>query len=671
MSATLILLLFSAAVCVLGLGLRVSAVLSRTPKGDPLRPRGSATQGVRYAFTSGMLPWNKESGRIHKVPFWLGVTFHLGIAASLVVLLLRLTGSDDLFTVARWFALPSVFGALFGAYGFWKRVTDPHMRRLSVPDDFISTGLTVLFCATAVLATWGAFDVALFDVSAAALLLYVPFSKIRHMMTFFISKYYHGKHLGLIGIYGPDRERLFGELEAGVPVAGADGEAEPADGTRAEIWEDGRSLELSYTDEELENLQSALGDAMDRQAVAMMDACVHCGVCAEACHYYVATGDRAVIPAEKLHKAARVFRHQNELGGNLLAPLTGAASLDSDSANDLLQGAYEQCTLCGRCGLSCPMGINTGHVMGHVRRAFAKAGKTPPGLDNPAKTAVEKGNYLGLPNDEVVETIEWLAEELADELEVDEVEIPIDVEGAEILFVPHPLELRDFPMAVMAAAKIFHRAGANYTFSSEHFDTVNYAYYGGNDELMTAIIEHLAETAEKLGVKRVVLSPCGHGYKVLRWDAERILGKPFDFEVVSLAELLAEYVREGKLSINEDSLSGTVTYHDSCNMARNAGVIEEPRQVLRAVTDEYVEMLPGGAWNYCCGGGGGLSATGEFGKTRLIAGQAKARQIQATGAKTVVTNCFNCNTQLKELDRKHKLGIDVKSIHAVVADALD
>ena len=59
------------------------------------------------------------------------------------------------------------------------------------------------------------------------------------------------------------------------------------------------------------------------------------------------------------------------------------------------------------------------------------------------------------------------------------------------------------------------------------------------------------------------------------------------------------------------------------------------------------------------------------GSIRLEIGKVKADQIKATGAKTVITNCYNCRTQISELNRKYKLGVEVKSIVEAVADSLD
>ena len=79
---------------------------------------------------------------------------------------------------------------------------------------------------------------------------------------------------------------------------------------------------------------------------------------------------------------------------------------------------------------------------------------------------------------------------------------------------------------------------------------------------------------------------------------------------------------------------------------------------------------PNKARNFCCGGGGGLASTGDFGKLRVTAGKKKAEQIRETGAKIVATNCFNCMTQIRDLSKAYDLGIEVKSIVELVSESL-
>ena len=156
----------------------------------------------------------------------------------------------------------------------------------------------------------------------------------------------------------------------------------------------------------------------------------------------------------------------------------------------------------------------------------------------------------------------------------------------------------------------------------------------------------------------------------MRWEAEKYRGKPFGFPVLTMAERLDHYISSGRLQVEKDAVEGPVTYHDPCNIARLGGVIEEPRRVIQALTSNYIELESHSSRGICCGGGGGLSATGTYGQKRIEVGKVKADQIQQSGAKVVVTGCYNCMTQIKELNRTFKLGVEVKSIVEFVAESI-
>jgi Fe-S oxidoreductase len=113
-----------------------------------------------------------------------------------------------------------------------------------------------------------------------------------------------------------------------------------------------------------------------------------------------------------------------------------------------------------------------------------------------------------------------------------------------------------------------------------------------------------------------------------------------------------------------------VTYHDPCNLVRNGGVVEEPRQVLRRAALHVVEMQPNREKNWCCGGGGGMLAMTEYAKRRMEAARKKAEQIKATGAKVVATSCHNCLDQLLEINKHYRLGVEVKLLVELVSNAL-
>ncbi len=398
--------------------------------------------------------------------------------------------------------------------------------------------------------------------------------------------------------------------------------------------------------------------------------CLHCGLCAEACHYFLSTGEPEQIPAAKAEKLSRIFRRHANPIKNMVPFLSKEASLSANEMEELYKTAFEDCSLCGRCSLLCPMGLNTRKNMFMARNMFSSIGELPSGLDGPVATAFEEGNYIGMSSEDFIENIEWTGEEFSDELEIEGFSVPIDKPDAERLYIPHPLEVRDYPLLLMATIKIFHAAKEDYTFSSHCFDVTNYAFYQGNRENTLRIAGRMLEAREKLQARSILLTPCGHGYRVMRWEAERFLEKKFDFPVLTMTELLDQYINTGRIQVEKDALEGPVTYHDPCNIARLGGVIKAPRRILKAITSDFVEMQPNGARNLCCGGGGGLSATGEYGKKRILAGKAKADQVRRTGAKTVVTGCYNCMTQMRELNRNYELGVEVKSIVEIVADSI-
>ena len=432
--------------------------------------------------------------------------------------------------------------------------------------------------------------------------------------------------------------------------------------------EGGRIVE---PDRQMGCMRQALKNNLSRQVQFMLNSCVNCGLCAESCHYYCAEGDSELIPANKIKKLSDVLQKYFHPLKSRLPGFGGNGQPNEQMISELYRAAYENCTICGKCALTCPMGINAGEILHLARAMLFSIGRVPSGLVHPVENAFEIGNYLGLSTQDFVDNIEWIGEELGDEIGDENFTIPMDKKNAEVLYIPHPLEARDLPFLLMYALQILHFAGEDYTISSYDFDTVNYAYYQGSKNNMMGIAQRVLDAREQLQAKSIALAPCGHGYRVLRWEVERFQGRTFDFPpVMSIVELIDRYIDQGRIKLAKDKFDGPITYHDPCNIARRGGILDQPRNVLKALTSDLVEMQPHGVRNYCCGGGGGLASTGDFGKLRIKAGKQKAEQIRRTGARIVATNCFNCMTQIRDLSKAYDLGIEVKSIVEMTAEAI-
>ena len=133
---------------------------------------------------------------------------------------------------------------------------------------------------------------------------------------------------------------------------------------------------------------------------------------------------------------------------------------------------------------------------------------------------------------------------------------------------------------------------------------------------------------------------------------------------------LIRYIREGRIRIDASRNSESVTFHDSCNIARSGDLVEEPRWILERVCEDFREMTPNRTENYCCTGGSGLLSMAEYKPLRMEVAQLKAEQLLATGAKLVCTICHNCVDGLNDVIKHYQLDMRVVQIIELVANAL-
>jgi Fe-S oxidoreductase len=263
-----------------------------------------------------------------------------------------------------------------------------------------------------------------------------------------------------------------------------------------------------------------------------------------------------------------------------------------------------------------------------------------------------------------------MEEELQAEVDDKSAVIPISKAGARVVYTFNPREVKYFPYLIQGAAKIFNAAGEDWTVATESWDATNYALFSGDDAAAADIAGRLERAVTRLGATTLVMAECGHGFRSQRWEGENWVGHAYPFRVMSFVELMAEYIRDGRIRLDPSRNPKRVTYHDPCNQARSGGIVEEPRYILSRTVTDFVEMTPHGVENFCCGGGGGMLAMSEFAKDRLAAGKVKADQIRATGAEIVATTCHNCLDQLMELNKHYKLGVKVQNLSELVSNAL-
>ncbi|MCK5577610.1 MAG: (Fe-S)-binding protein, partial [Dehalococcoidales bacterium] len=223
---------------------------------------------------------------------------------------------------------------------------------------------------------------------------------------------------------------------------------------------------------------------------------------------------------------------------------------------------------------------------------------------------------------------------------------------------------------IAEAAILFHVAGENWMVPSEGWEETSLAMFAGDGAACKMQVESVYGAMDRLKPKRMVVTECGHAYRVMSHFYETWAGEKHLFKVRSILEVIAEYIREGKIKLAPGHVSKPLTYHEPCQVGRNAGFYEEPRYIVRQVASDFRELTPNRERNWCCGGGGGLVAEFEFDDLRIKTGERKVQQIRETGAEIVVSPCENCRLQLDTLNEKYNMEIEIISMMDLVVDAM-
>jgi len=390
---------------------------------------------------------------------------------------------------------------------------------------------------------------------------------------------------------------------------------------------------------------------------AYLEACVHCGQCATACHFYEVTGDPKYTPAYKLFPMARAHKRNKAPWRWFSSPKISREELQH--WEELL---FDSCTMCARCTQVCPMGIDIASIVAASRQAFVAAGLGPEDLLQAARNVRDKGSPLGVTVEVLKERIDWVTDEY-------EIDIPLDKRSAEVLLTLSSVELMKYPQSVVSMAKLLNYAGVSWTLSSKGYEATNFGFLAGRSDIARIAIQRITAAAEEVGARLVVIPECGHAFGVLRWSGANILGRDLPYDVMHITEYLAQLKRQGRLLFKP--LDTAVTYHDPCQVSRRGGATADARYLLEGFATHFTEMAPSGNFNWCCGGGGGVQAMGRAADLRHKVFQIKMRQVEDCGAETMLSACANCRLTMDESKAHWNWDHGLDSLVEILAGNLD
>jgi len=406
----------------------------------------------------------------------------------------------------------------------------------------------------------------------------------------------------------------------------------------------------------------AFKQQIDAPIASFFNSCVNCGMCASSCLFYVATEDPKYTPIYKLEPLRKVWKQEYTFWGRLSSRLGLSKPVTDEMLSEWQELLYDSCTLCGRCSLVCPVGNDLVYMIRKAREGMVASGHAPKGLKESTHRAMTIGSPMGV-------TLKTFKKIVSNTEKETGMSIPFDIEGADYLLLMSSAEIMQFYEFIAAMAKIFDEAGVSWTFSSEAFEATNSGIQIGSSDIAAELVQRIVDSAEKLKVKYVISPECGHAYTALRWDGPNLIGRAYAFKVLHVVELLDQLRQEGRLNISDKEM-GKVSFHDPCQMVRRGGVLDEPRHLMNIVSDEFIEMPDAGLLNWCCGGGGGVSANSDADELRLKSFKIKKQQLDATGVKKLVTSCSNCRHMLEDGIEAYEMDVEVIGLTELIADHL-
>jgi heterodisulfide reductase subunit D len=381
-----------------------------------------------------------------------------------------------------------------------------------------------------------------------------------------------------------------------------------------------------------------------------IDACTRCGECLNYCPVYAERGEEDIDPRGKIQVFKSFIRSQYGLWARIFGP----KELDEEMLKKFSEMVY-RCTLCGECNVSCPVSIDAKNLWLALRETLTEMGHYPEATDRLKANLLEAYNISGTENEERTEWLEFLGELPDHQYQKEKAQVAYFV-GCVASFFPM---VQRIPQAFI---EILDKAGIDFTLLGGEEWCCGFPLIGaGMKKEAEALIQHNVEKMKGKGVERAVFA-CPSCYHTWMEEYET------DIEIFHSTQFIKELIDEGKISFTEKRV--TVTYHDPCDLGRASGVYDPPREILRTIPGvELVEMESNREQCKCCGGGGNLEMVDPELSAALA--QQKIKEIQATGADTVITACQQCVRTIMTTARRNKIPVKAVDVTEFVLSTMN
>ncbi len=493
-------------------------------------------------------------------------------------------------------------------------------------------------------------------------------------------------------VHGPE---LTGEINTprvadGMIIKGVGG------GNKPYMAKPGIMAKLDFPETLVDNWEQVavqkMGDLLEKykSLQVYMDICVRCGSCTDKCQFFLGSKDPNNMPVARAELFRSVYKRYFTTEGKLLGKWAGARKFDLKLLGEWYS-YYHQCSQCRRCSVFCPYGIDTAEISMAAREIMDHIGLGEKYVIEILGKVHDIGNNLGMNPKALKSTLESTEEDIEEEDGV-AVKLPLDQEGADVLLVTPSADFFASPHieSLIGYAKVFHQAGINWTLSTAASEAGNFGMFIGSYTQMQKVASRVNNAIQELKPKRLVVGECGHAWRIAYSFWNTLIG-PFDSldpnypAPQHICEFTNDLLKRGAIKLDKSANDEfTVTYHDSCNVARGSrmgdrpgGQFTIPRELIKASCNKFVDMDKSTIREktFCCGGGGGL-LTDELMEVRVQGAmprmQALHSVMQSDGVNFMALICAICKAQFTKIMPKYGVPMSVAGgVHQLVGRAIE
>jgi len=391
--------------------------------------------------------------------------------------------------------------------------------------------------------------------------------------------------------------------------------------------------------------------------------CTECGRCKEVCPTYIT--DKPL----NLHEFNDNLKHELfENAQNIIkrAGLSAAVKQSKDPAqikklkeeiaglnskkqligDVIAEDTLWACTTCRACEEVCPVTIEHVPRIIAMRQGQVLISEAYPKELNPALKGLElNGNPWGIGYDKRADWAEGLSvKTMAEDSNVDY-----------LFWVGCAGSFDDRNKKVSKSlVKILQKAGVSFAILGvEEKCTGDFARRVGSEMLYQMTAQENIETLNNYKVKKIITA-CPHCLNTLKHDYPQMGG---NYEVIHHAEFIDQLVREGKIKLKQ-TFEGPLTYHDPCYLGRYNNIFDQPRSILKSISQGGLkELRRHGRESFCCGGGGGRMWMEETIGKKIY--RERSEEIVSLNVSNVAVGCPFCMTMIedgmKELGKEEQI----------------